>query len=191
MSEEQKPQPQEPAAKAPPAKAKPPGPEPLDNELVRRLRARFANAVGDALEDRGQAIVFVSRERLLDVCDYLKREEKFNLLTDLTAVDRYGSDPRFEVVYNLYSFAHNQRLRLKVRLADAETVPSVTPVWGAANWLEREAYDMFGIRFDGHPNLKRILMPDEWRGHPLRKDYDIIQQDTAWVRENLGIKSGQ
>ena len=191
MSEEQKPQPQEPAAKAPPAKAKPPGPEPLDNELVRRLRARFANAVGDALEDRGQAIVFVSRERLLDVCDYLKREEKFNLLTDLTAVDRYSSDPRFEVVYNLYSFAHNQRLRLKVRLADAETVPSVTPVWGAANWLEREAYDMFGIRFDGHPNLKRILMPDEWRGHPLRKDYDIIQQDTAWVRENLGIKSGQ
>jgi len=191
MSEEQKPQPQEPAAKAPPAKAKPPGPEPLDNELVRRLRARFANAVGDALQDRGQAIVFVSRERLLDVCDYLKREEKFNLLTDLTAVDRYGSDPRFEVVYNLYSFAHNQRLRLKVRLADAETVPSVTPVWGAANWLEREAYDMFGIRFDGHPNLKRILMPDEWRGHPLRKDYDIIQQDTAWVRENLGIKSGQ
>ena len=191
MSEEQKPQPQEPAAKAPPAKAKPPGPEPLDNELVRRLRARFANAVGDALQDRGQAIVFVSRERLLDVCDYLKREEKFNLLTDLTAVDRYGSDPRFEVVYNLYSFAHNQRLRLKVRLADAETVPSVTPVWGAANWLEREAYDMFGIRFDGHPNLRRILMPDEWRGHPLRKDYDIIQQDTAWVRENLGIKSGQ
>jgi len=191
MSEEQKPQPQEPAAKAPPAKAKPPGPEPLDNELVRRLRARFAHAVGDALEDRGQAIVFVSRERLLDVCDYLKREEKFNLLTDLTAVDRYSSDPRFEVVYNLYSFAHNQRLRLKVRLADAETVPSVTPVWGAANWLEREAYDMFGIRFDGHPNLKRILMPDEWRGHPLRKDYDIIQQDTAWVRENLGIKSGQ
>lgn len=195
MSEEQKPaQPpagQPAAPQAPPPQPKGPGPEPLDNELVRRLRARFSEAIGDALQDRGQAIVFISRARLLDVCDYLKREEKFNFLTDVTAVDRYSGEKRFEVLYNLYSFPHNQRLRLKVRLAEGETIPSVCGIWGAANWLEREAYDMFGIRFDGHPNLKRILMPDEWQGHPLRKDYDIIRQDTEWVRENLGIESGQ
>jgi len=94
------------------------------------------------------------------------------------------------VVLDLYSFAKNERLRLKVRAADAEEVPSVVGVWPTANWQEREVFDMFGIVFSGHPNLKRILLPDEWQGYPLRKDYDILQQDTAWVRENLGIESG-
>lgn len=198
MSEEQKPPESQPARAETPAAPKPappkpkgPGPEPLDNERVRRLRVRFGEAMGEALKDRGQAIVFVSRERLLDICDYLKQEEKFNFLTDLTANDRYAGEKRFEVVYNLYSFPHNERVRLKVRLADGETVPTVSGIWGAANWLEREVYDMFGIRFDGHPTMKRILLPEEWKGHPLRKDYDILRQDTAWVRENLGIESGQ
>jgi NADH-quinone oxidoreductase subunit C len=94
-------------------------------------------------------------------------------------------------VLNLYSFAKNERLRLKVHAADGEEVPSVFGVWRTADWLEREAFDMFGIIFAGHPNLKRILLPDEWQGFPLRKDYDILQQDTAWVQENLGIESGQ
>jgi len=178
-----------PAAAKPPAKAAPPKPEPLDNELVRRLRARFGEAIGDATTDRKQAIVVVASERLLETCQYLRDEEKFNLLTDLTAVDWYDRRPRFDVILNLYSFQHNQRLRLKAPVDD--TCPSVTSVWGTANWLERECFDMFGIRFAGHPDLKRILMPDEWRGHPLRKDYDILKQDTDWVRENLGIESGQ
>lgn len=197
MTDETKPpepqpaKPEAPAAKPVPAKPKGPGPEPLDTELVRRLRARFGEAIGEATKDRGQAIVLVGRDRLLEVCHYLKREEKFNFLTDLTAIDRYSGEKRFEVVYNLYSFPHNERLRVKVRLADSETVASVTGIWGAANWLEREAYDMFGIRFDGHPDLRRILLPEDWKGHPLRKDYDIIRQDTDWVRENLGIESGQ
>lgn len=198
MSEEGKPAESQPAAaekaaapKPPPPKPKGPGPEPLDTELVRRLRVRFSEAIGEATKDRGQAIVFVHRDRLLEVCDYLKREEKFNFLTDLTALDRYAGEKRFEVVYNLYSFPHNERLRLKVPLAAEESVPSVSGIWGAANWLEREVYDMFGIRFDGHPYLKRILLPEGWKGYPLRKDYDIIRQDTDWVRENLGIESGQ
>jgi len=133
----------------------------------------------------------VDGARLLEIAQYSRDDEKFDFLTDLTAVDWPKREKRFDVVLNLYSFAKNERLRLKVHAAENEPVPSVTPVWEAANWLEREAYDMFGIRFEGHPNLKRILLPDEWQGHPLRKDYDILTQDTAWVRENLGIESGQ
>ena len=98
---------------------------------------------------------------------------------------------RFDVVLNLYSVAKNERLRIKAHVGEGESVSSVSGVWPTANWLERECYDMFGIVFEGHPDLKRILLPDEWQGHPLRKDYDILQQDTAWIKENLGIESGQ
>ena len=98
---------------------------------------------------------------------------------------------RFDVVLNLYSFSKNERLRVKTHAADGEKVPSVVAVWTTANWLEREAFDMFGIVFAGHPDLRRILLPEEWQGYPLRKDYDIIQQDTDWVKKNLGIESGQ
>ncbi|MGH9804335.1 MAG: NADH-quinone oxidoreductase subunit C [Candidatus Acidiferrales bacterium] len=179
-----------PAAKpAAPAKPKGPAPELLDNELTRRLRARFGGAVGDCTLDRKQAIVVIGPSRLRDVCGYLRDEEKFDFLTDLTAVDTYERRPRFDVILNLYSFDKNERLRLKV--ANDGACPSVTEIWSTANWLERECYDMFGIVFEGHPNLKRILLPDEWRGYPLRKDYDILKQDTQWVRENLGIESGQ
>ena len=174
-----------------PPKEAPPKPEPLDNELVRRFKDRFGDAVREAWLDRKQAILVVDRERLVEIAQYARDEEKFNLLTDLTAVDWPKREKRFDVILNLYSFAKNERLRLKVHAAENELVPSVTSVWGAANWLEREAYDMFGIVFEGHPDLKRILLPDEWQGHPLRKDYDILTQDTAWVRENLGIESGQ
>ena len=89
------------------------------------------------------------------------------------------------------TFAKNERLRLKAHAGETEPAPSVCEIWPAANWMERECYDMFGIVFEGHPDLKRILLPDEWQGHPLRKDYDILKQDTDWVRENLGIESGQ
>ncbi len=193
MGDEEKKPEVKPAAATPPAKpaapAKPAiGPEPLDDELVRRLRVRFADAIGDATRDRTQSIVIV-RDRVLEVCEYLKTEEKFDYLADLTAVDWFERQPRFDVILNLYSFAHNTRLRVKAPAN--ESCPSVCRVWPAANWLEREAYDMFGIRFEGHPNLKRILLPDEWKGHPLRKDYDILKQDTDWVRENIGIESGQ
>ncbi len=180
-----------PKAPAGPPKEAPPKPEPLDNELVKRYRSRFGNAIREAWLDRKQAILVVDRGQLVEIAKYSRDEEKFDMLTDLTAVDWPKREKRFDIILNLYSFVKNERLRLKVHAGENEPVPSVTGVWGVANWLEREAFDMFGIHFEGHPNLKRILLPEEWQGHPLRKDYDILTQDTAWVRENLGIESGQ
>lgn len=183
---------------APPKAAAPAPPKPpvslqtpLNNEFVSRFRATFGAGLLDAMEDRKQAILVVDRERLAEIALHLRDEEKFEMLTDLTAVDWPKREKRFDVVLNLYSFAKNERLRLKVHATNGEKVPSVVGVWPTANWLEREVFDMFGIVFSGHPDLKRILLPDEWQGYPLRKDYDILQQDTAWVRENLGIESGQ
>jgi NADH-quinone oxidoreductase subunit C len=188
-----------PGAPAPPAKPAAPAPPkppvvlqtPLDNEMISRFRAKFGGAILEAMEDRKQAILTVDRARLAEIALYTRDEEKFEMLSDLTAVDWPKREKRFDVVLNLYSFAKNERLRLKAHAADGEEVPSVVGVWLAADWLEREVFDMFGIVFAGHPSLKRILLPDEWQGYPLRKDYDILQQDTAWVRENLGIESGQ
>jgi NADH-quinone oxidoreductase subunit C len=179
------------AAPAAPAKEAPPKPVPLDNELVQRFKARFGEAIREAALDRKQAIVLISVQQLREISRYCRDEEKFEMLVDLTAVDWPKREQRFDIVLNLYSFAKNERLRLKAHAGENEPVPSVCEVWPAANWLERECYDMFGIVFEGHPNLKRILMPDEWQGYPLRKDYDILKQDTEWVRENLGIESGQ
>jgi len=195
--------PAKPTAAAPPAAA-PPKPAapvpakppvqlqtPLTNEMVGRVRAKFGTALVEAIEDRKQAILTVECAKLGEVAQYLRDEEKFDLLSDLTAVDWPKREKRFDVVLNLYSFAKNERLRMKARAADGEEVPSVTGVWPTANWLEREAFDMYGIVFAGHPNLTRILLPEEWQGYPLRKDYDIIEQDTTWVKDNLGIESGQ
>jgi NADH-quinone oxidoreductase subunit C len=179
--------PAKPAAPAPPKE----GPVPLDNEMVRRYKARFGEAVREAWLDRKQVIVVVGREPLLEIAQFTRIDEKFDMLTDLTAVDWPKREKRFDLVLNLYSFARNERLRLKVQLGEGEPVSSVESVWPTANWLERECFDMFGIVFEGHPNLKRLLLPEEWQGFPLRKDYDILQQDEAWVRENLGIESGQ
>jgi NADH-quinone oxidoreductase subunit C len=191
------PKPAAPAAAAPPKppaappKEAPPKPVPLDNELVQRLKARFGDAIREGTLDRKQAIVLVAVAQLREISRYCRDDEKFDMLADLTAVDWPKREKRFDVVLNLYSFPKNERLRLKAHAGENEPVPSVCEVWPAANWLERECYDMFGITFEGHPDLKRILLPDEWQGYPLRKDYDILKQDTDWVRENLGIESGQ
>jgi NADH-quinone oxidoreductase subunit C len=164
---------------------------PLDNDLVKRYKARFGEAILETWLDRKQAILVVAGDRLREIARYSRDEENFDLLTDLTAVDWPKRERRFDLVLNLYSFPRNERLRLKVQLGEGEGVSSVESVWPTANWLEREVYDMFGIIFQGHPNLKRLLLPEEWQGYPLRKDYDILKQDEAWVRENLGIESGQ
>jgi NADH-quinone oxidoreductase subunit C len=173
---------------APPAKPAPPAakpaikPEPWASPLLGELQKCFPGAISDPLIFRNQPSVTVARESLLQVCEFLKSEEggEYTLLTDHTAV-----------VYHLYSFKRNDRLRLKVLAAEGEKVPSVVDAWPTANWMEREVYDMFGVLYEGHPDLKRILLPDGWTGHPLRKDYDILKQDDAWVEANLGIKSGQ
>jgi len=164
---------------------------PLDNELSRRYRERFGAAIFDAIEDRKQPILIVDAAQLLEIARYSRDTEQFDLLEDFTAVDWPRREKRFDLVVQLYSFSLNTRLRLKAALGAEEESDSLCSVWPTANWLEREIFDMFGIVFRGHPSLKRILLPDEWQGHPLRKDYDILQQDTAWVRENLGIESGQ
>ncbi len=180
------------AKPAPPApKAPPPSQVPLDNELTRRYRERFGAAILDALEDRKQPYLVIDAGKLAEIARYSRDEEKFDLLEDYTAVDWPRREKRFDLVVVLYSFPHNTRLRLKVAAAENEKVGSLVHIWPTANWLEREIFDMFGIEFAEHPDLKRILLPDGWAGHPLRKDYDILRQDAAWVRENLGIESGQ
>jgi len=181
------------AAPKPPAPPPPPkeGPVPLNNELVQRYKARFGEAIREAWIDRKQAILVVAPEQLLEIAQFSRDDEKFDMLSDLTAVDWPKREKRFDLVLILYSFAKNERLRLKALLGEGEPVTTVEGVWPTANWLERECYDMFGIVFAGHSNLKRLLLPEEWQGFPLRKDYDILQQDEAWVRENLGIESGQ
>jgi NADH-quinone oxidoreductase subunit C len=183
------------AGASPPASAKSAPPVslqvPLDNELSLRYRQRFGAAILDALEDRNQSILILDAAQLLEVARYSRDEENFDLLEDYTAVDWPRREKRFDLVAQLYSFTHNTRLRLKIPLGAGEQPATLVSIWAAANWLEREMFDLFGIAFRGHPNLKRILLPDGWQGHPLRKDYDILQQDTAWVRENLGIESGQ
>jgi NADH-quinone oxidoreductase subunit C len=180
-------------AAAPPRPAAPPkeGPVALDNDLVKRYKEKFGSAILEAWTDRKQAILVVARELLAEIALYSRDTEKFDWLSDLTAVDWPKREKRFDIVLNMYSFEKNERLRLKAPAGAEERVPSVQGVWSTANWMEREAYDMFGIVFEGHPDLKRILLPEEWQGYPLRKDYDILTQDTAWIRENLGIESGQ
>jgi NADH-quinone oxidoreductase subunit C len=185
-----------PAAAGPPKPPAPPpppkeGPVALDNDLVKRYKEKFGPAVLEAWVDRKQAILVVARELLVEIATFSRDEEKFDWLSDLTAVDWPKREKRFDIVLNMYSLEKNERLRLKVHAGEDDRVPSVQGVWATANWEEREVYDMFGVVFEGHPELKRILLPDEWQGYPLRKDYDILKQDTAWVRENLGIESGQ
>ncbi len=146
--------------------------------VVRVLREAFPDDVLDIIRFRDETTIHVSRERFRDIAFYLRDHEHIllNFLTDLTAVDmlRLRTAPRFDVVANLYSIPNRRRLRLKAGCDDGEPVPSLVPVWNGANWLERECYDMFGIVFEGHPNLRRILLPDDWdEGHPLRKDYPL------------------
>ena len=123
----------------------------------------------------GDWTLITSRERLIELARRLRddRDTAFDFCSDVTAVDWLARAERFDVVYCLYSTRHRHRVRLKVRAADGVRVPSVTALWPAANWLEREVFDLFGVRFDGHPDLRRILMPDEWQGHPQRKDYPL------------------
>ncbi len=144
---------------------------------VDRLKEAFPEAVLEVSVFRGETTVVIRREDLLQVGGFLKGEPDlaFDYLTLLTAVDLWAQEPRFEVVYQLYSMRYRRRLRLKVRLPSEDpSVDSVVPLWPTANWHEREAYDLMGVQFKEHPDLRRILLPDDWEGHPLRKDFPLL-----------------
>jgi NADH-quinone oxidoreductase subunit C len=164
---------------------------PWESELTVRLANRFGSRISEFAAYLGQNFLIAAPEAVIPILEYLKIEEHFDYLTDLSAVDYPNRAERFELIYILYSFSTNQRVRVKTRISDTHKLQTATGVYLSANWLEREVFDMFGIDFAGHPDMRRILLPDDWRGHPLRKDYAILQMDNQWVQENLGIESGQ
>ncbi len=195
-------QPAKPAAEAPkpaPPKPAPPPPKPpavmmatpWESDLAHELKERFEDVIVETSTYLGQNFVVVKPGSAIPLLEYLKLESDFDYLVDITAVDWPKRADRFDVVYILYSFSRNERMRVKIYIPDGYQPETAVGVHLTANWLEREVYDMFGIEFAGHPDMRRILMPDEWQGYPLRKDYGILQQDQRWVQENLGIESGQ
>ena len=150
-------------------------PEDLQSSAVpAALEAWDPAAIAAAKQDRGELTLEIAPEKIVAVCRYLKVQQTFERLSTVTAVDRYPAEPRFEVVYHLHSVARNERLRLKCRLPGGNPeIDSVTSVWRGANWYERETFDLFGIRFLNHPDPRRIMLPEDWEGHPLRKDYPV------------------
>jgi len=157
-------------------------------DLARTVAEALAPDAVEHQEFRGETTLVLPADRILDA---LRRAQAagFILLTDLTAIDRHPAEPRFEVVYQLTAPEARARLRLKVRTNPDVAVPSATPVWPAANWLEREIFDLFGIRFDGHPDLKRILLPDDWEGHPLRKDFPLVEEPVQFIGHTPKVPS--
>ena len=150
-------------------------PEPLqDHPAAAALEASLPDAITGGHAERAAPTLFIAPWRIVEACRFLKDEQGFIRLSAVTCVDWHPADPRFEIVYLLHSMSKNTRLRLKCWVSEAEPeIDSVTGVWRAANWYEREVFDLFGIRFRNHPDLRRILMPVDWEGHPLRKDYPV------------------
>lgn len=154
------------------------------SQLFDRLYERFPDAIRSASEIRGDVIIVVQRERIVEVAQFLRDEPDlcYTFLENLCGVDYLGRDPRFEVVYHLLSLKRRHRICLKVGVPeDDPTVPTLTTLWPTANYQEREAYDLLGIMFKGHPALRRILLPDDWEGHPLRKDVPLGKEEVAFT----------
>jgi NADH-quinone oxidoreductase subunit C len=176
-----------------PAPPKPaaPKPEPWDSPVVRSLKSQYGSGIREASIYAGQKYLVVDSSLIYEILRRMRDDEAFNYCVDVTAIHYPKREAQFDVLYILYSFHNNERVRIKAQIKDGERLRSACGLWPTANWLEREVFDMFGIEFDGHPELKRILMPDDWKGHPLRKDYGILQQDADWVKQNIGIESAQ
>ena len=190
------PKPAPPKAAAPAAHAAPKPPPvmaaaPWDSDLAKDIKERFGDRVKETSTYLGQNFVVAKPDAVIPVLEYLKLEADFDYLVDITAVDWPKRAERFDLVYIVYSFARNERIRIKTYIPEGFKPETAVGVHLTANWLEREVFDMFGIEFEGHPDMRRILLPEEWQGYPLRKDYGILQQDDRWVQENLGIESGQ
>ncbi|HNY41824.1 MAG TPA: NADH-quinone oxidoreductase subunit C [Bryobacteraceae bacterium] len=184
------------AAAKPAAPAAPKAPAvmqttPWEGELVEDLKEEFGERIKEYCTYAGQNFLVSEPGAVIPIIEYLKLEQNFDYLVDITAVDYPAKPERFELIWVLYSFERNQRIRIKTRVKDGEKAVSCVRVHLTADWLEREVYDMFGVEFEGHPNMTRILLPEGWCGFPLRKDKSITDMDNRWVRENVGIESGQ
>ena len=164
---------------------------PWDGPVPALLREHLGPAVLETNQYLDQPFAVLALDAILPAIELLRDQADFDFLVDITAVDYPQRDPRFELVYILYSHSRNERIRLKALVKSSDTPRSVVPLFVGANWLEREVFDMFGIPFSGHPDLRRILMPEDWNGFPLRKDYGIVEMDNHWVQKHLGIESGQ
>jgi NADH-quinone oxidoreductase subunit C len=148
-----------------------------EQAVAAALEAFDTDAVLGGKYELGELTLEVAPAKITSVCGFLKYDQQFVRLSTVTAVDRWPTEPRFEVVYHLHSVERNERVRVKSRVSGEQpSIDSVTGVWRGANWYEREVFDLFGIQFVGHPNLTRILMPEDWEGHPLRKDYPVTGQ---------------
>lgn len=154
-------------------------------EAVQQLKTQWGEALLSELQFLGETTLEFRKERLLEVLRFLKKEAGFEVLMDLTGVDYLVPVKRTKVVYWLHNPSNYERLRLVVYAAREESLPSVTGIWEGANWYERELYDLYGVRFEGHPDLKRILMPDDWQGYPLRRDYALTEEP---VQFKHGVK---
>ena len=189
------PKPAAPAAKpAAPAAPKPPAvmvTTPWESDLTEALAAEFGPAIPEFLSYLGQSFLVAQADALIALLLMLKEDFGFDYLVDVTAVHWPQREQQFDVIYVLYSFDRNERIRIKLKINENERPASATAVYPTADWLEREVYDMFGIEFADHPNMTRILMPDEWSTFPLRKENSILNMDQKWVQANLGIESGQ
>lgn len=164
---------------------------PWQGELPAQLAREFGPGISEFASYLDQNFLVADPEIVIPLIEFLKLEADFDYLVDITAVDRPERERRFELIYILYSFSRNERIRLKTHIADGQKPLSAVAAFPGADWFEREVFDLFGIEFAGHPNMKRILLPEEWEGHPLRRDHSITGMDQRWVRENLGIESGQ
>jgi NADH-quinone oxidoreductase subunit C len=180
------PKPAAPAAKAPPSA---PFVEITSDPIIDKVRRQCPDAVLEAIESYGMQTLRIARDRIVSVCEFLRDDShaQFDFLTDLTARHIADAEKPFQVIYHLYSFPRNVRMRLKVALDDGQSCPSVVSVWSSANWMEREAYDLVGVRFEGHPDLRRLLLPEDWEGHPLRKDYPLEFRYNRWTQEHLNM----
>jgi NADH-quinone oxidoreductase subunit C len=202
MPEEEKPE-GKPAQAAPPGAPKPPTARPApkppatmaatpwEGDLPNALKEHFGERVSEFSTYLGQNFLAAQPEAVVPVLEFLRFEAGFDYLVDITAVDYPQRAERFDLVYILYSFSRNERVRVKTRIGEGYQPQTATGVHLTANWLEREVFDMFGIEFAGHPDLRRILLPEDWQGYPLRKDKPITAMDNEWVKEHLGIESGQ
>jgi NADH-quinone oxidoreductase subunit C len=182
-----------PAAAKPAAPAAPAKPAPIawESPLVASLKQQYGSGIREAAIYLKDKYLVVDKSIVFDVLTRMRDDESFDYCVDVTAVHWPKRDEQFDVVYILYSFAKNERVRIETTIKDGEKVRSAFSLWPTTDWLEREVFDMYGIEFTSHPGLKRILLPEGWTGYPLRKDYGIRQQDQAWIKANIGIESGQ